>query len=105
SVGAPALDGVVAASGRQAFALTVGPLQQRQLFGTTSGGDAGTASRLTVTTPTRRLTRKALRRAAGQVTIRGTLAGAQGGEQIVVSRRDARGGRWISQVVTAGANG
>ena len=46
-----------------------------------------------------------LRRSAGQVTIRGTRAGAQGGEQVVVSRRDARGGRWISQVVTAGANG
>ena len=105
SVGGPALDGVVATSGRQAYALTVGPQQQRQLFGTTSGGDAGEASRLTVTTPVKRLTRKALRRSAGQVTIRGTLAGAQGGEQVVVSRRDARGGRWISQVVTAGANG
>ena len=58
-----------------------------------------------MTTPTRRLTKKALRRAGGRVSIRGTLAGAQGGEQIVVSRRDAAGGRWTSQVVTAGANG
>ncbi|HEY3020029.1 MAG TPA: YCF48-related protein [Solirubrobacteraceae bacterium] len=105
SVGAPALDGVVAAGGRQAYALTVGPAQQRQLFGTTTGGDAGDASRLTLTVPARRFTRRSLRRAGGQLTIRGTLAGAQGGEQVVVSRRDARGGRWIRQVVTAGANG
>src|SRR4051812_519618 len=110
SVGTPAVDGVVAAGPSQAYALTVvrGPqgILGRQLFGTTSGGDAGTASRLTLSTPTRRFTRKALRRAGGRVSIRGTLAGAQGGEQIVVSRRDALGSsRWVRTVVTAGANG
>ena len=33
------------------------------------------------------------------------LTGAQGGEQIVVSRRNLRGGDWQHQMVTAGANG
>jgi len=37
--------------------------------------------------------------------VTGTLAGAQGGEQIVVSRRDAKGTRWTSEIVAAGANG
>jgi hypothetical protein len=110
SVGTTAAEGLVAGTGGQAYALTFvrggqGPVQQRQLFATATGGDAGTATRLTLTTPTPRLSRKALRRAGGRVSIRGTLAGAQGGEQIVVSRRAAAGARWFHQVVTAGANG
>src|SRR5439155_7408027 len=49
SVGTPAPDGLVAGTGRQAYALTFlrggpGAVQQRQLFGTATGGDAGTAS-------------------------------------------------------------
>jgi hypothetical protein len=39
------------------------------------------------------------------VTVNGTLAGAVGGEEIVVSRRDAAGGAWQHQEVVAGANG
>jgi photosystem II stability/assembly factor-like uncharacterized protein len=109
SVGTPAVDGVVAATAGQAYGLTITRdargVRGRQLFGTTTGGDAGTASKLTLSTPTRRFTRKGLRRAGGRVSIRGTLAGAQGGEQIVVSRREVRGSRWVRTVVTAGANG
>jgi photosystem II stability/assembly factor-like uncharacterized protein len=110
SVGTPAVDGVVAATGAQGYGLTITRdakgVQGRQLFGTATGGDAGSPSRLTLTTTTRRLTRHGLRRSGGRVTIRGTLAGAQGGEQVVVSRRDVRGSsRWVRTVVTAGANG
>ena len=110
SVGIAGRDSLVAGTGRQAYALTTlrvgqSTLLNRELFATATGGDAGTTSRLTLTTPTRRFTKKSLRHAGGRVSIRGTLAGAQGGEQIVVSRRDATGGRWVHQVVTAGANG
>jgi photosystem II stability/assembly factor-like uncharacterized protein len=105
SVGQSLPEGVVATSGRQAFALTIKGAQQRQLFGTATGGDSGQASRLTLSANTRKFTAKGLRRAGGRITVKGTLPGAQGGEQIVVSRRDAKGGRWVSQVVTAGANG
>jgi hypothetical protein len=37
--------------------------------------------------------------------VSGTLPGAVGGEQIVVSRRELGGANWEQQVVTAGANG
>jgi hypothetical protein len=37
--------------------------------------------------------------------VNGTLTGAVGGEQVVVSRRDVSGGLWEHQVVIAGANG
>ena len=43
-------------------------------------------------------------RAAGSPSS-GALNGAQGGEPIVVSARNARSTRWTEQVVTAGANG
>jgi photosystem II stability/assembly factor-like uncharacterized protein len=105
SVGRPFAEGVVATTARTAFALTVNGQQQRQLFGTATGGDAGQASQLSLSAKTPRFTKKALRRANSRITVTGTLAGALGGEQIVVSRRDAKGGRWSNQVVTAGANG
>src|SRR4051794_23408868 len=109
SVGTPAVDGGVAAGPGQAYAVTGvrGPqgILGRQLFGTTSSGDAGSASKLTLSTPTRRFTRKSLKRAGGRVSIRGTLAGAQGGEQVVIAVRGARSAGWSRQVVTAGANG
>ena len=110
SVGGTLNEGVVATSARQAYALTWQPAPrgeplQRQLFGTATGGDAGSASRLTLTTRTKRITKRTLRRARNLVTVTGTLTGAQGGEQIVVSRRDAKGTRWTSEIVAAGANG
>ena len=56
--------------------------------------------RLSLTTDTRRVSRRVRR-----ITVRGALNGAQGGEPIVVSARNARSTRWSEQVVTAGANG
>jgi photosystem II stability/assembly factor-like uncharacterized protein len=99
-------DGLVTAGPQDAFALIdgAGPVD-RLLFSTTSGGDAGTTSALTLTTAHRQFTHRALRHAAGHVTVDGVLKGAVGGEQVVVSERSLAGGSWQHQVVTAGANG
>jgi photosystem II stability/assembly factor-like uncharacterized protein len=78
----------------------------RLLFNTTTGGDvAGTVGKLSLVTRTRSLTKRKLRAIHNSVTVNGTLAGAVGGEAIVVSRRDAASGVWQHQVVVAGANG
>ena len=94
--------GVVAPAAGRAFALTSTPAAGdgvfRSLFATTSGGDAGPASTVTLTTARPTLARP------GRVTVDGVLRGAQGGESVVVASRSA-GGRWREQVVTVGANG
>jgi photosystem II stability/assembly factor-like uncharacterized protein len=99
--------GLVAEGASNAFALVDGPggQDERQLFFTTSGGDAGTPSALTLATRSTRIAKRKLRRAHDLVRIDGVLAGAQGGERIVVSRRNLSGGPWQHQVATAGANG
>ena len=103
----PATEGVVSSSPTRAFALTTTPSAGssvfRSLFTTGSGGDAGAPSTLTIGSARRTITRRQLRRAGSRITVSGTLRGAQGGEPIVVSARTT-GGRWSSQVVTAGAN-
>jgi photosystem II stability/assembly factor-like uncharacterized protein len=103
--------GLVAEGASNAFALVDGheavadkPVVHL-LFFTTSGGDAGAASTLKISTKTTRLTKKALRRSLGKVRIDGILGGAHGGEPIVVSRRNLDGGSWQHQVAVAGANG
>jgi hypothetical protein len=104
--------GLVAEGPSNAFALINGneavagkPLVDL-LFFTTSGGDAGATSTLSVSAKSTKLTRKALRRRLrGNVRIDGVLAGAQGGEPVIVSRRNLAGGAWQHQVVIAGANG
>jgi photosystem II stability/assembly factor-like uncharacterized protein len=107
--GFPGTEGVISPSATKSYAVTSTPAAGanvfRSLFATSSGGDAGAASRLTITTERRTLTRRQLARANRRVTITGALAGAQGGEQIVVSSRPAGGTAWTEQVVTAGANG
>jgi hypothetical protein len=111
ATGAVVANGLVAAGPSTAYALVDGheaiegkPVVHL-LFFTNSGGDAGAPSRLTISTRSRRLRKRALRRAHGNVRIDGVLAGAQGGEQIVVSRRNLSGGSWQHQVAVAGANG
>jgi hypothetical protein len=100
---------VIAPSGSQAYALTSTPAAGggvfRSLFGTATGGDAGSASNLSLTAPKKKLTKKALKAAKNKVTVNGALKGAQGGEAIVVSARSAGSTSWQEQVVTAGANG
>ena len=111
AAGTVAARGLVAESAANAFALIDGPgpagptPASRLLFFTTSGGDAGTPAALKISTRSTRLTRRRLRGQHGMVTLDGVLTGAQGGEQIVVSRRNLRGGNWQHQTVTAGANG
>src|SRR3954470_12196464 len=98
---------LVSSDGRQAFAL-VSPQSSwngREFFFTTNGGDAGSASVVTLSTPTATLTTKRLKALKGRITVTGTLAGALGGEQVVVSHRDATGTAWQQQTVSVGANG
>jgi photosystem II stability/assembly factor-like uncharacterized protein len=99
------------ARGLMADAIATGPQRAYALVGgnhfffTASGGDAGNPTTLALRTTKRSFTKKAFKKARGRVTVSGTLPGAVGGEQIVVSRRDLRGTRWVQQIVTAGANG
>lgn len=111
AAGKVAASGLVAEGASNAYALVDAPAGSdgkadgRLLFFTNSGGDAGTPSTLTIATKSARLTKKKLRRAHGVIRIDGVLKGAQGGEQIVVSRRNLAGGQWQHQTATAGANG
>jgi hypothetical protein len=79
---------------------------RRALFETTTGGDVtGSSQALTLATHTTSFTKRKLAAAHHAVRVTGTLSGASGGEEIVVSRRDLTGGRWQHQTVIAGANG
>ena len=91
----------IATAPTRAYALIGG----NHFFFTTSGGDAGNPTTLSLRTTTKSFTKKTLKKAKGRVTVSGTLPGAVGGEQIVVARRDLSGSRWSQQIVTAGANG
>jgi hypothetical protein len=102
--GAVSFSGLVA-QGASNAAVLLDASDERLLFSTSSGGEAGTASTLTIATRAARFTRRKLHRAHGLVRIDGVLKGAQGGEQIVVSRRNLAGGAWQHQTATAGANG
>jgi hypothetical protein len=104
-------DGLIASSALEASALLDGgsvsgePLN-RLFFTTTSGGDVtGVAESLELSTPRKSFTERKLKAAHYSVRINGTLAGAIGGERIVVSRRALAGGPWQHQAVVAGANG
>lgn len=106
----PGTEGVISPSSTKSYALTSTPAAGgnvfRSLFTTSTGGDQGRPSQLArLTTERTRFTRKQLARAGRRVSVGGALAGAQGGEQIVVSARQAGATAWTEQVVTAGANG
>jgi photosystem II stability/assembly factor-like uncharacterized protein len=110
TAGALPSDGLVASSALGASALldaaTSGEPMQRLLFSTASGGDvAGTPAGLTLAVARKTYTKRALHAARGLLRVNGTLGGAVGGEEIVVSRRDSKGGAWQHQEVIAGANG
>jgi hypothetical protein len=100
----PGTEGVISPSATRAYALTSTPAAGndivRSLFTTGTGGDAGSASTLSLTTNTKKVARRVRR-----ITVQGALKGAQGGEPIVVSARKAGSTDWREQVVTAGANG
>ena len=100
----PGTEGVISPSATRAYALTSTPAAGdnivRSLFTTGTGGDAGGASTLSLTTNTKKVAKK-----VRKITVQGALKGAQGGEAIVVSARKAGSSSWKEQVVTAGANG
>jgi photosystem II stability/assembly factor-like uncharacterized protein len=100
----PGTEGVISPSGTRSYGLTSTPAAGnnivRSLFTTGSGGDAGSASTLSLSTNTKKVSKK-----ARKITVGGALKGAQGGEPIVVSARKAGSSSWKEQVVTAGANG
>ena len=92
----------VAAGPLQAYSLIEG----NHLFFTASGGDAGTPTTISLRTPTKAFSKKTYKKAKGRlrVTVSGTIPGAVGGEQVIVSARSS-GRTWLRQTVTAGANG
>ena len=103
--GSTPYDGLVTSAANEAALLNFGALQ-RDFFSTSTGGDvAGTLEKLTLSSSRTVYTKRELNAAHHSVRITGTLAGALGGEQIVVSRRDIAGGAWQHEVVVAGANG
>jgi len=107
SAGHVRFGGLVADGPLEAAALLVGERPEgRELFATLTGGDvAGTAAKLALSTPRRLFTKRKLKAAHNSIRVAGTLAGALGGEEIVVSRRNLAGGPWQQQEVLAGANG
>jgi photosystem II stability/assembly factor-like uncharacterized protein len=96
---------MVAGSGKLGFALLGDGQNARSLFFTSTAGEAGSPVTLSLKTPKKVFTKKALKKAKGTVTITGTLSGAVGGEQITVAQRGLTGTSWNTKTATAGANG
>jgi photosystem II stability/assembly factor-like uncharacterized protein len=72
---------------------------QQSLLYSTTGGETGSSSDLSIKAPKSRYTKPV------HVTITGTLKPASGNERITVSYRRPGSTRWTSQTVTASANG
>lgn len=76
------------------------------LFRTTDGGLSGVGSSIALSLAgPARLTARALHRAHGRVVLRGRLAPAQGGEQVVVAYRVAGSSGWRRRTATASSTG
>ena len=69
------------------------------LLSSTSGGDRGAASTLSITTKSKSLKKRA------SITVTGKLAPAQGNELVTVSYRRAGSARWQHQTVKTASNG
>ncbi|MCU0314290.1 MAG: hypothetical protein MUC84_09555 [Solirubrobacteraceae bacterium] len=107
AIGTGSVDALVAGDASHAYSLIGQKFQNRRrwLFGTATGGDAGSVPSLKIAAKPASFTKKSLKKAKYKVTITGTLQGAEGGEQVVVTVRPRSGGPWRSQTVTVGANG
>ena len=88
-------EGLVATGPSGAFLLA----NSRELLFTTSGGDRGDASKVTLRTKRRVVRRRAVIRVTGRVS------GARGGAQVVVSRRERGERGWVSHTATVASNG
>jgi photosystem II stability/assembly factor-like uncharacterized protein len=92
----PVLRGGLVATGDNTALLLSGA---NNLFATATGGEAGTPTTLTLRTAKRKL-RKSM-----TIKVNGRLSPPEGGEQALVSMREARGRRWSSRLVTVASNG
>jgi photosystem II stability/assembly factor-like uncharacterized protein len=91
----PIADFGVAAAGATDYLLG----GQQSLLYSTTGGETGAASDLSIKAPKTKYTKPV------HVTVTGTLKPASGNERITVSYRRPGSTRWTSQTVTASANG
>ncbi|HEX8073728.1 MAG TPA: hypothetical protein VF545_01995 [Thermoleophilaceae bacterium] len=87
--------GLASVSAATGFALS----ESNHLFATDSSGSRGAPSQLTISTRTPRLKKP------GTARIDGRLTPADGGEQVVVSLRQAGEKRWAFETVQVAANG
>ena len=91
----PSAEGLVATGTSGAFLLA----DSRALLFTTSGGDSGDPSKVTVRTTRRTVRRRAV------IRITGRVSGATGGATVVVSRRERGERGWVSRTATVASNG
>ncbi len=91
----PSPDGLVATGSNSAFLLA----DSRALLFTTSGGDRGDPSKVTLRTSRRTVRRRAV------IRITGRVSGAKGGATVVVSRRERGERGWVSLTATVASNG
>jgi hypothetical protein len=91
----PIVDGGVAAGGATDYLLG----GEQSLLYSTTGGDTGPSSELTIAAPKTRYTK------AAHIVVTGKLKPASGNERITVSYRRPGSTRWTAQTVAASANG
>jgi photosystem II stability/assembly factor-like uncharacterized protein len=91
----PSPDGLAATGSNSAFAL----IGSQTLLFTTTGGDRGDRSKVTI-----RVKRRAVRRRS-VIRVSGKVSGAGGGAQVLVSRRERGESGWVSQAATVASNG
>jgi photosystem II stability/assembly factor-like uncharacterized protein len=91
----PSAEGIVAIGESTAFLLA----DSRTLLFTTSGGDRGDASKVTLRTRRRTVRRRSV------IKISGRVSGARGGAHVVISRRERGERAWVSRVATVASNG
>ena len=96
--------GLVAADATTAFALRLARRRAASSSATSTGGDAGQASPLSLTTKTRRFTKKGLRRAGGRSPSPARWPAPRAASRSSSPTR-CEGRRLEQPVVTAGANG
>ena len=91
----PSAEGIVATGPSGAFLLA----DSRTLLHTTTGGDRGEASKVTLRTRRRTVRRRSV------VRITGRVSGARGGAQVVISRRERGERGWVTRTATVASNG
>jgi hypothetical protein len=95
STEAPNAEGVVAVGSDEAFLLA----GSTDLLFTTSGGDRGESSKVTLRTAWRTVRRRSVIRVDGRVS------GARAGARVVVGRRERGESGWVHRDATVASNG